>query len=125
MTVKVITSSSFGGSRVTSEIPPQTCISYHVVEKKFQIYGVKITGRHICESKTYICSFLLIPQGRWKLVISSERFLKICSPPAERGKDYGADKMSKIKLGTILVTDFDKFHHLCSLCIFAFCFILP
>ena len=93
-----------------------------MVAKKFQIYCVKITGKHICES-VHFCS---CPQqnappgsyhntpGRRKLPISSEqRFLKIVLSPAERGEDYGAEKMTKIKLARAFVTSFDKFYHLC------------
>ena len=31
------------------------------LKKMFQIHGVKITGKYICESKNRICSFLLMP----------------------------------------------------------------
>ena len=55
-----------------------------------------------------------------KLPISSkQRFLKIYFSPAERGGDYGADKMTKIKRARVLVTSFDKFHHLCNFTYFA------
>ena len=33
-------------------------------------------------------------------------------------------KMTKIKLARVLVTSFDKFHHLCNLHIFGFCFVV-
>ena len=45
-------------------------------------------------------------------------------PQAERGEDYGAEKMTKIKLVIVLVTSIDKFHHLCSLYMFDFCFVV-
>ena len=35
-----------------------------MVADKFQIYGVKITGKYICESKSWICSFLLMPLSK-------------------------------------------------------------
>ena len=41
------------------------------------------------------------------------------------GRDYGAKKMNKIKLTTVLVTSFDKFHHSCCLYVFGFCFVAP
>ena len=54
--------------------------------------------------------------SRRKLPISPEQhFLKICFSPAERGKNYGAEKMTKIKLARVLVTSFDKFHLFCNL----------
>ena len=49
----------------------------------------------------------------------------ICILPAERGEDYGAEKLTKIKLARILVTNFDKFHHLSNLFILGFCFVAP
>ena len=83
------------------------------VAEKFQIHGVKITGKCFCESKNWICSFLPmspsktlpqvfahvpkqntppLPQGR-KLPIPppKQRFLYFSS--AER-EDYGAEKMN-------------------------------
>ena len=39
-----------------------------MVAKKFKIYGVKITRKCICESKNWICSFLLIPKQKSLLV---------------------------------------------------------
>ena len=54
---------------------------------------------------------IITTPGRRKLPISPEQcFLKICFSPAERGEDYGVEKMTKIKLVTILVTSFDKLH---------------
>ena len=35
-----------------------------MVVEKFQIYGVKITGKYLCESKKWICSFLLMPPSK-------------------------------------------------------------
>ena len=35
-----------------------------MVVEKFQIYGVKITGKYICESKNWICSFLLMAPSK-------------------------------------------------------------
>ena len=40
--------------------------------EKFQIYGVKITRKYICDSKNYSCSFLLVPQAKL-----SPRFLSL------------------------------------------------
>ena len=37
---------------------------FTMVAEKFQIYGVKITGKYICESKNWICSFLLMPPSK-------------------------------------------------------------
>ena len=90
--------------------------------EKFQIHGVKITEKYICESKNSICSFLILhpppsppppkkkknlpqvfiitTQGRRKLSISpKQRFLKIYFSPAESGEDYGAERLIKAKLG--------------------------
>ena len=110
-----------------------------IVAKKFQIHGVKITGKYICESKNWICSFLLMPSSkiipqvliittpdRRKSNISPEQhLLKILLFPSRKEEDYGAEKITKIKLARILVTSFDKFHHFCNLDIFGFCFVVP
>ena len=41
----------------------QTCILHHGC-RKFQIHGVEITGKCICESKNWICSFLLMSPSK-------------------------------------------------------------
>ena len=51
---------------------------------------------------------------------SKERALKVYFFPAERGEDYGDEKMIKIKLARAFVSSFDKFCHLCNLEIFGF-----
>ena len=35
-----------------------------MVVEKFQIYGVKITEKYMCEWKNWICSFLLLPLSK-------------------------------------------------------------
>ena len=58
-----------------------------MVVEIFQIHGVKITGKYICKSKSWICSFLLLSlsknisqvllittAGRRKVTISPKRF---------------------------------------------------
>ena len=91
-----------------------------MVAEKFQIHGVKITGKCICELKNRICSIYLCPQAK-----ISPSFLSLplqaggnySFPPhnfffsAEREEDYGAKKITKIKLARVLVTSCDKFHH--------------
>ena len=44
---------------------------------------------------------------------------------SRKREDYGAEKMTKAKLVRVLVTYFDKFHNLCNLSIFYFCFVVP
>ena len=39
---------------------PKLVYSIIVVVEKFQVYSVQITGHYICESKNWICSFLLM-----------------------------------------------------------------
>ena len=60
---------------------------------------------------------------RQKETIHSSR---IAFSPAERGmgEDYGVEKITKIKPSRALVASFDKFHHLCNLYIFGFCFVV-
>ena len=60
---------------------------------KFQIYGVKITGRYICEPKNWICSFFYhspkqnSPLSQRKLIISPDwRFLNIYCSPSRKGE---------------------------------------
>ena len=36
----------------------------NMVAEKFQIYNVKKTGKYICESKNWICSFLLMAPSK-------------------------------------------------------------
>ena len=40
-------------------------------------------------------------------------------------KDYGVEEITKIKPIMALVATFDKFHHLCNLYSFGFCFVVP
>ena len=66
---------------------------------------------------------IITSPGKRKLTISpKQRFFYFSS--AEREEDYGAEKMTKIKLTRVLVTSFDKFRHFCNLSIFVFCSIV-
>ena len=100
-----------------------------MVAEKFHIHGVKIT-----EKKTFVSQkikavyFFSCPQAKL-----SPRFLSLSFQPggtnpfpptmlfqnlffpAERGKDYEAEKLTKIKL----VTGFDKSHQPRPQCIFS------
>ena len=110
----------------------------------FQIYGVKITGKYIYESKNWICSFLVEPQAKLSpgfyhypqtegnyLFPPEQRFLKIHFSPAEKQKAGGRrglcswKKNTEIKPMRVLLTSFDKLHHFCNLYIFGFCFVVP
>ena len=91
-----------------------------IVAEKFQIYSVKITGTYICESKHWICSFLLMPPRKtlpqvFIIIPQAEgtAFLKIFFLSGKRGKNYGVTKIAKIKRRRVLITSCDKFHHLC------------
>ena len=106
--------------------------------EKFRSYGIKITGKYICESQNWIWSFLpILPSKtltqvfiiihRKKEIIHSSRtaFPEDVFFPAERGEeDYEVEKTTKIKPTRALVTSFDKFHHFCNLYTFSFCFIM-
>ena len=107
-----------------------------IVAERFQTHGVKITGKCICESKSWISSFLLISLSknlrqdliittprRRKLTISLKQYLLYFSS-AEREEDYGAEKITKIKIARVLVTNFDKFYHFCNHCISGFCSVV-
>ena len=93
-----------------------------MVAEKFQISGVKIIGRHFLLmplSKT-----LLRAEGSYRFP-PNRVFWRSFFHPAEREEVYGAEKMTKVKLERVLVTSCDKFHHLCNLYIFGFCFVVP
>ena len=66
---------------------------------------------------------IITSPSKRKLTISPKNvFFNFCS--AEREEDYGAEKMTKIKLTRVLVTSFDKFRYFCNLSIFGFCSIV-
>ena len=54
-----------------------------MVAQKFQIYGVKITGKYICESKNKSVHFYSCPQAKLSL-----RFLSL--PPREKEFTYSS-----------------------------------
>ena len=96
--------------------------------EKFQIYDINITGRYICESKSWICSYLLMTSfsSPWRKKIThftqtafSENIFFI----KQKGEGYAAENMTKFKLARVLVTSFDIFHHLYNLYI-GFCFFV-
>ena len=108
------------------------------LRKSFK-FMVKITGKYICESKKWICSFLLAPSSKslpQVLIITPRQRETTYSSrtvffsPVESGgewgwggKDYGVEKITKIKHTRVLLTSFDKFHRLCKLYSFGFCFV--
>ena len=91
-----------------------------MVEEKFQ--GVKINKKIICESKklnillfTHALSeilpqvIIIITPNRRKLSVSlKQRYLKNYFSQTESGKDYGAEKMPKLKLTKVLFTNFNE-----------------
>ena len=106
-----------------------------MVAEKFHIHGAKITEKYICESKKlnlFIFAHVLkenSPPGSYYYHSRQEGITHFPKTMlfenlyflAESGKDYEAEKMTKIKL----VTGFDKSHHLCKLFIYFFCFVVP
>ena len=79
--------------------------------EKFEIYGVKITGKNICELKKWACSFLLMPPNKslTQVLIIPQAEGKYPFPPnnvfwkfifvlPKTGENYGAEKTNKIKL---------------------------
>ena len=108
-----------------------------MVAKNFQIHGVKITGKCICESKNWLFTHALkqnSPPGfyhhnsRQKEIahfLQTKIFENLFFPGREE-EGYGAENMTKIKLAKVLVTRFDKFHStICNLYFFGFCFVVP
>ena len=68
-------------------------------------------------SRIHLLMFLWAP----KSFISPEGFF----PQQNGGRIMELKKMTKIKLSSVLATSFDKFHHICNLYIFCFCFVVP
>ena len=105
-----------------------------MVAEKVHIDSIKITQKYDEFVYFYSCpraklspGFLSLPPvpGRKRLPISSKKlFLKIYFSPAQKREDFSLRKLLKIKLVSVLVTRFDKFHHLFSLDSFG-CFIVP
>ena len=99
-----------------------------LLENAFVSQKIESVNFHSCvQAKLPLMKVLIITTpGRSKLLISSEQHIsKICFSPAEKGKAYGAEKMSKINFARELVTCFNEFHHICHLNIFGFCFVVP
>ena len=107
-----------------------------------QIHVVKITEKCICESKNWIFLFLFMPPSktlsqvlnilatdRWKLLISPrQNFLKIepfCFKEGVGGRRNFERAEKVTKLVKVLVTSFEKSHHLCTLHFCGYCFALP
>ena len=67
-----------------------------------------------------------LPQAEGNYQFPANRvFWKSVFHPAQRGEGYGAEKTTKVKLMRVLVTSFDKFHHLYNLyTFFGFCFVV-
>ena len=111
-----------------------------MVAEKVHIDSIKITRKYDEFVYFYSCpraklspGFLSLPPppppppvpGRKRLPISSKKlFLKIYFSPAQKREDFSLRKLLKIKLVSVLVTRFEKFHHLFSLDSFG-CFIVP
>ena len=77
------------------------------------------------KSKTLPQVFIITPRRRKLPIPPQQHFLKILFFPAEREEDHGVEEIIKTKPTQVLVTSFDKFHHLCNLYIFGFCFVVP
>ena len=107
-----------------------------MIAKKFQIHGVKFTGKYIRESKNWIC--LLIPSSktlpqvfiittprRRKLPIPTPKksVLKISFSPAEKGRTMELKTWSKLNLQEywpqVLINC-----TICNLYILGFCFVV-
>ena len=88
-----------------------------MVVEKFQIYGVKITGKYICESKKKLDLYIFThvpkqnstqgyyhPADRRKLPISHEQhILKVFFPQQKEGRVMELKKMTKMFLVSVLL----------------------
>ena len=108
-----------------------------IVAEKFQSYEVRITAKHICESKNSIWSFLLmspsktLPQafiitpqseGNYSFLPKSvfpRSFFLHNRKGGGGGMDYGVEKINKNKPVRTWVTSFGKFYHLCNFYFFS------
>ena len=81
------------------------------------------------QKQNYFPGFYHYPQAEENYLFPpKQRFLKIYFPQQKGGwgvgENYGVEKINKIKPTRVLVTNFDKFHHLCNLYIFGFSFVV-
>ena len=68
---------------------------------------------------------IIITLSRRKSLISTKTtFFENLFFTSRTWEDYGAAKMTKIKLARVLVTSFNKFYHFCKLYIIRFCFFV-
>ena len=113
----------------------QTCMSHHGYGKisnlwwKFMHY-LDYWEIHLRAKKIDLFIFAHVPkqtlhqaEGNYPFHPNSV-FWRIFSSSIKEGGLWSW-KMNKIKLARVLVTSFDKFHHLCNLYIFGFCFVVP
>ena len=89
-----------------------------MVAEKFQIYSIKITGNTLVNQKNESARFYSCPPSK----TLSQVFIII---PQADGNGPLLMELGKLpKLTRVLVTGFDKFHHLCNLYIFGLCFVV-
>ena len=104
-----------------------------LVPERFQTYSVKITANNFVNQKIESVYFYSVPPPR-SLSLSSRQtgitessrtmFLKILFPEV-KGRGERIMELKKIpKLTRVLVTSFDKFHHLYNLFWFIFCCVI-
>ena len=82
------------------------------LQKSFKFIGNY--WKYISESKNWIYSILPLPPSKTLIVI----------PQADRNCPFLMELKKLPKLTRVLVTGFDKFHHLCNLFIFGLCFVV-
>ena len=97
------------------------------LRKNFKFMVVRLLENTFLSQKTESVHFHSCPQvkllpGCYHHHSKQKEFTHF---PRERREDYGAEKMTKIKLARVLVTSFDEFHHFCNLYIFGFRFAVP
>ena len=96
------------------------------LQKSFKFIVPRLLQIHLWVNmppkKKSLPGFYYYPPGRQELSIPpKKRFLKIFFPEQERGERI-MELKKLIKLTRVLVTSFDKFHHLCNFYIFSLCF---
>ena len=92
--------------------------------KRFKFIVSRLPQIHLWVKKNSLPGVYHYHPGKREFPIPpNQSFLKIIFPEQERGERIMESK-KLTKLTRVLVTSFDKFHHLCNLYIFSLCFVL-
>ena len=103
--------------------------------KSFKVIVLRLL-QYICESKNWICSFLIMPPSKtlsqvFIIILQADGNCPFLPNSVFEDIFSWGEREERImdlkelpKLTKVLVTSFDKFHHLCNLYIFGLCFVV-